>query len=78
MILTPGGKKRFLEKLEELEILVWRDQDREVIMFWTAQLMPLIVSELNYYEPPKKTTKKRKKVRSTDWDAQKLIPDDDY
>lgn len=58
VILTPGAKRRLLEKLDELTVYVRMDQDRECIMFWAAQIMPACVSELNYYTPKTKTRKK--------------------
>jgi hypothetical protein len=66
MILTPGAKKRFLASLEQVRDYVERDKERECIMYWTAQLMPLVVSDHNYYrsETPKPTPKKRKLNRT--------------
>lgn len=61
-ILTPGAKKRFQTALANLFTYVEQELDREAIMYWTAQLMPLVVSEL-HYETPKKETKKRTSSR---------------
>lgn len=51
LILTPGSKKRLLEKLDELTVHVRMDQDRETIMFYAAGIIPAVISELNYYTP---------------------------
>ncbi len=55
----PGCKKRFLGALKMLIQYVESDLDREAIMYWTSQLMPTVVSELNYYDPAKKVKKKK-------------------
>lgn len=60
-ILTPGAKKRFLSKLKELVDLAEADHDRETIMWYAAQIMPTVVSELNYYPEPQKPARNRRK-----------------
>lgn len=57
MVLTPGSKARLLKKLTDLIARVEADNERETIMWYTAELMPCVVSELNYMqfvEPKKK------------------------
>ncbi len=63
-ILTPGSKKRLLTKLVELTNHVHNDSERETILWLTSELMPAVVSQLNYYDPAldnyvKKVIKKR-------------------
>jgi hypothetical protein len=55
-MLTPGSKRQFLESLRTLTGYVESDSGRECIMYWTAQLMPRVVSESSYY-----TTKTKKR-----------------
>lgn len=55
-MLTPGSKRHFLESLRRLMGYVESDSGRECIMYWTAQLMPRVVSETAYY-----TTKTKKR-----------------
>ena len=69
MILTPGSKKRFLASLKAVLEYVENDNERECIMFWTAQLMPQVVSELNYYSVPNKKPKKIKLNRTEGHDT---------
>jgi len=57
MILTPGSKARLLRKLSELTSLVCEDAERETIMWHAAEIIPAVVSELNYYTPTRKRRK---------------------
>lgn len=47
-VLTPGAKKRFLEQLDHLRMLVQDDADRETIMHRTAELISPVVNQFAY------------------------------
>lgn len=57
LILTEGSKNRLLGQLGELTSLVCENAGRETIMWHASKIVPMVISELNYYTP--KTTKKK-------------------
>jgi copper homeostasis protein CutC len=57
-ILTEGSKARLLKKLTHLMTLVEEDHERDTIMFYAAEIIPAVISELNNYTPKLKTRKK--------------------
>lgn len=59
MILTPGSKKRVLYLLDQLEVSVRMDQDRETLMHQAMQVLPALVNQFAYMEAPKPTKRKR-------------------
>lgn len=68
-MLTPGAKQRFTDKLNDLLRYVHEDRDREMIMYYTAELMTMVTNQFAYYDPKKhgflkaKNTKKNKTRR---------------
>ena len=58
LILTEGSMARLLQKLTTLVVMVQTDVDRETILWYASEIMPAVVSELNYYTF--KTTPRRK------------------
>lgn len=60
-ILSPGSKKRMLERLQHLKSLVVLDYDREIMLFHLGGLMFQFVCCNTMNVPPKKKTKKSKK-----------------
>ena len=63
LIATPGAKKRFLEQLTLLTQYVNEDQDRETIMFRTAELMSLVVNQFAFYDAKKWAASEKKRKR---------------
>ena len=57
--LSLGMKRRVLDTLHHLIILVEEDSDRDTITFRAAELMPMVANQFAYVTPekPKKTRK---------------------